>query len=137
MLKVTSLEELKKVGEGTIVELPSFPDGTPLVVKIKYPSLLAMMKTDGTIQNPLLKAVNGMNPEKSQAVVEEVNTPELTAEQLESSKEMLTALCRECLVTPTYDEIETLAGGMTDIQKIALYQKIQGSFAGLSSFRTT
>ena len=124
MLKVTSLEELKKVGEGCIVELPNFPDGTPLVVKIKYPSLLSMMRSDGTIPNPLLKTVTEMNPP-------------LTAEQLENSKEMLTALCKECLITPTYSEIEELAGGMTDIQKIALYQKVQGSFAGLSSFRTT
>ncbi len=137
MLKITSLEELKKVGEGCIVELPNFPDGTPLVVKIKYPSLLSMMRSDGTIPNPLLKTVTEMNPEANLAAGEETKTPPLTAEQLESSKEMLTALCKECLITPTYGEIEELAGGMTDIQKIALYQKVQGSFAGLSSFRTT
>ena len=43
-LKLTSIEELKKYANGTVVELPSFSEGQPFVARLKRPSLLSMVK---------------------------------------------------------------------------------------------
>lgn len=135
-IHVTTLEELKKVGEGCIISLPSFPDGTPLNVKIKYPSLLEMMQSDGSVPNPLMGAVLEIAPKDIKAQLPQQNTTP-TKEQLAASMEIIKSLCKKCLVSPTYEEIEQFAGGMTDAQMMALYNRIQGCFEGLGSFRTT
>ena len=55
--KVTSIEELKKVAFGEIVELPSFVQGVPFYARLKRPSMLAMTKS-GRIPNDLLVEAN-------------------------------------------------------------------------------
>lgn len=136
---VTTLEELKKVGEGMVVQLPNFPNGTPLVVKIRYPSLLEMMQSDGSIPNPLMGSVLEIAPKevKSQLSASDSAHTVPTKEQVTASMELIRSLCKKCLVSPTYTEIEELAGGMTDVQVMSLYKRIQGCFEGLGSFRAT
>ena len=55
--KVTSIEELKKVAFGEVVELPSFVQGVPFYARLKRPSMLAMTKS-GRIPNELLVEAN-------------------------------------------------------------------------------
>ena len=56
-LNVTSIEELVKASQGTLVELPPFAEGTRFVARLKRPSMLAMIK-GGKIPNSLLLAAN-------------------------------------------------------------------------------
>ncbi len=39
-MQVTSLEQLKNIKLSEIVELPSFEDGTPLIVEIRKPNMM-------------------------------------------------------------------------------------------------
>ena len=55
--KATSIEELKRVAFGEVVELPGFVEGVPFYARLKRPSMLAMTKS-GRIPNELLVEAN-------------------------------------------------------------------------------
>lgn len=136
-LKVSSLDDLKRAGEGLIVQLPNFPNGTPLVAKIKFPSLLSMIRTDGEISNPLMASVMELSPDQVAEKLANPNQQPADAKQIEDTLHMIDSICKECLVEPTYAQIEQYAGGLTDNQKIAIYNRVQEVFTGLGSFRPT
>lgn len=131
----TSIEELKKAKLTTIRELPSFPDGTPLVVELKKPSLIDMT-IRGRILNPLLTSAISIIPTEDKEKAEgEKATPALNAEDFKSTAELFITICEECMVKPTYAEVKEYAGGLTDEQILAIYNYTQEGMDKLQSFR--
>lgn len=132
MLQVTGIEDLKKASPYRVVELPPFPNGTPLVVKIQSPKLIDMM-INGGIYNPLNEVVNevieGKAPKKNGKKVK----PD--PENQKSAMELIKKIAVSCLVEPTVAEIEEYAGGLTDMQIFAIYKEIESEVKVLSSFR--
>ena len=55
----TSLEQIASYKSGTIVELPPFADGQPLVARMIRPSMLALIKS-GKIPNSLLNQATSL-----------------------------------------------------------------------------
>lgn len=126
---VTTLEELKQAKHTRELSLPPFPNGVPLTVEVKSPSMISMM-FEGKLSNPILKdalSLMGENPEKA------VETASL--EQQKSTFEFVKQVVRDCLIQPTYTDIEAYAGGLTDAQLIVAYNGIMGETTELSSFR--
>jgi hypothetical protein len=126
---VTSIEELKKAKQTWEFKAPPFANGIELVVELRQPALTTMM-LDGTISNPLLNDVQTLvEPEKK-------NSKKATAAQKVSAFKFINTVVNYCVVSPTIQEIEEYAGGLTDNQILAIYEEEMKTVTDMSSFRT-
>ena len=126
---VTSIEELKKAKQTWEFKAPPFANGIELVVELRQPALTTMM-LDGTISNPLLNDVQTLvEPEKK-------NSKKATAAQKVSAFKFINTVVNYCVVSPTIQEIEEYAGGLTDNQILAIYEEVMKTVTDMSSFRT-
>lgn len=96
-LSVTSIEDLVKASEGTLIELPSFSEGTPFVAKLRRPSMLALVKA-GKIPNALLLTANKLF---SSGTIDSEDSG-----AMENLFKILDALCDACFVEPSYQDIK-------------------------------
>lgn len=107
-LKVTSLEELKKIKLTEVIEVGRFLDGTMLVAEVKQPDLMALAMA-GKIPNSLMTA--------SMSLVEEKESKDSTGEKVlkkmndesnfsKEMFEMMDIVAKEVLVNPTYAQIK-------------------------------
>lgn len=127
---VTSLDQMKRASMGELVELSPFHDGTPLVVRLRRPSISALI-SHGQIPNELLAILAGVNEKKS-------NAPEAPVSDAQSMKDNIalqSVFCKSCLVEPSWSDLEAHGIALTDsqISEIALYA--QGGIESLKSFR--
>ena len=128
-LKLTSIEELKKYANGTVVELPSFSEGQPFVARLKRPSLLSMVK-QGKIPNTLLVRANELFVQTGAGFdVEEEN-------MMEQMFDVLELMSSETFVEPTYDELKEAGIQLTDEQLMFIFNYAQQGVRALESFRT-
>lgn len=128
-LKLTSIEELKKYANGTVVELPSFSEGQPFVARLKRPSLLSMVK-QGKIPNTLLVRANELFVQTGAGFdVEEEN-------MMEQMFDVLELMASETFVEPTYDELKEAGIQLTDEQLMFIFNYAQQGVRALESFRT-
>ena len=67
-VNVTSIEDLKNYASGTVVEMPPFAEGQPLIARLKRPSILGMAK-QGKIPNTLLVKANELFLQNSYALI--------------------------------------------------------------------
>lgn len=123
----TTLEQLKQAKSTWEFTAPPFANGVELVVELREPSIMAMMYDDG-VSNPLLNDVEVLTGVK--------NKNNMTAEQRESAKRFVRNVVEYCLVSPTMEQIDKAAGGLSDIQLLAIYREVIKSTENLSSFRT-
>lgn len=126
---VTSIEDLKNYASGTVVEMPPFAEGQPLVARLKRPSILGMAK-QGRIPNTLLVKANELFLQ---------NGAGLDAEEEDTMKQLydvLDLIARETLVEPTYEEIKSVGLELTDEQMMFLFNYSQQGVKALESFRT-
>ncbi len=125
--KVTDLETLKKyVDNGTIVELPSFDDDTPFVVKLRRPSLMAMI-AEGYIPN-------GLQPKAIELFESNVKEAQDVTD-IKDIYELLTVFAKACLMSPTFEELESVGLKLTDEQLMLIYQFSQRGTRALEPFR--
>jgi hypothetical protein len=117
-LKVTKIQDLKKLSEGELVELPEFDENTPLVARLKRPSLLSLCK-GGIIPNQLLGSAQELFEGRQRS-------------DIEKYAEILDIIIKESLIEPSYDEIGSL---LTDIQRMAIFAYSQGGINSLIPFR--
>ena len=129
-LKVTSIDELKKMSSGELVELPGFVDGTSFVVRLKRPSLLIMAKT-GKIPNGLLAQTNKLFTGGLNSV-----TKNSDDEMLTELYNILEIVCKESLVEPTYNELVENGIELTDQQLLAIFSYTQRGVKSLENFRS-
>lgn len=126
---ITSIEDLKNYANGTIVEMPPFAEGQPLVARLKRPSILGMAK-QGKIPNTLLVKANELFLQSGAGLDTE---EEGTMKQL---YDVLDLIANETLVEPTYEEIKSVGLELTDEQMMFLFNYSQQGVKALESFRT-
>lgn len=126
--KITSIDELKKVANGAIVELPPFAEGTTFCAKLKRPSLLNMVK-QGKIPNALLVRANELFVQTGGLDPEEEN-------MMEEMFEVIELIANETFVEPTYKEIKEAEIELTDEQLMFIFSYAQQGVKALESFRT-
>lgn len=126
LMKVTTIEDLKEYAKGQIVQLPSFADGQPLIVRMKRPSLMILAKS-GKIPNKLLKTATEMfNGEKS------IDDEDFDA--LSKTLELLEIICEASLVEPRYKDFKSAGIDLSDEQLIAIFNYTQRGIEALNSF---
>ena len=59
IVKVTSIDELKVMSQGELVELPPFIAGQKFVARLRRPSMMGLIQK-GKIPNNLLRAANSL-----------------------------------------------------------------------------
>lgn len=91
-LKVTSLEDLKKVGGDYVVELPAFLDGTPFVAKLRRPSLLRMAQL-GEIPDELQPVIDGLLQSNNDAF------------SMDQKANAFALIADKALVEPTFEQV--------------------------------
>lgn len=128
-VNVTSIEDLKKYANGTVVEMPPFAEGQPFIARLKRPSILGMAK-QGKIPNSLLVKANELFLQ---------NGAGLDAEEEDTMKQLydvLDLIANETLVEPTYEELKSVGLELTDEQMMFLFNYSQQGVKALESFRT-
>ena len=128
-VNVTSIEDLKNYASGTVVEMPPFAEGQPLIARLKRPSILGMAK-QGKIPNTLLVKANELFLQ---------NGAGLDAEEEDTMKQLydvLDLIAKETLVEPTYEDIKSVGLELTDEQMMFLFNYSQQGVKALESFRT-
>lgn len=124
----TSIEQLKQAKHTWEFTAPSFTNGVELVVELRQPSISTMM-FDGTISNPLINDVAKLTGDKSQG-------KKPTAKEQSSVFKFIESVVKYCMVSPTYQEVEEYADGLTESQLLAIYEEVMRSVQDLSSFHT-
>lgn len=130
-MKITSLEQLQAIKQTEIVELPSFEDGTPLIVEIKKPNMMQLL-TNGKIPNTLLSVATEMFNGKTEKVMGKASTDIKTLKELVG---MMEVLAEASLVNPSYKDIKKANIQLTENQLMALLIYSQGGVKALENFR--
>lgn len=130
--KVISIEDLKKLAQGELVDLPSFVSGdeVPFTVRLRRPSLIQMVKA-GKIPNELLVEANALFTKGAGGVVTK-NASD--TEALSKMCVLLEVICEASFVEPTYKEIKEAGIELTDSQLLAVFEYTQNGVANLKSF---
>lgn len=128
-VNVTSIEDLKNYANGTVVEMPPFAEGQPLIARLKRPSILGMAK-QGKIPNSLLVKANELFLQNGAGLDSE---EEDTMKQL---YDVLDLIAKETLVEPTYEEFKSVGLELTDEQMMFLFNYSQQGIKALEPFRT-
>lgn len=127
--KITTIEEMKKRSGGEIVTLPPFAEGAELIVKIKRPSMLSLVRNK-KIPNALLTSANKMF--KSGPAAFDVENEAM----MDDIFSILDVICDAAFVEPTYKEIKEAGIELTDDQLMFVFGYTQNGVKQLESFRT-
>lgn len=131
-VKVTSIEELKKMANGEVVELPGFTDGTTFNARLKRPSMLALAKL-GKIPNNLLGAANKLFVGVGSVLQ---NNGKGNDDALTELFDIIEVICEESFVEPTYKQLKDNGIELTDQQKLAVFTYTQRGVKSLENFRS-
>lgn len=135
-LKVTSLEELKKIKLTEIIEVGKFSDGTMLVAEVKQPDLMALAMA-GKIPNSLMSTSmslvedKGNSNDTGEKVLKKMNEESNFSKEM---FEMMDIVAREVLVNPTYAQIKKIGLELSIEQRLTLFNRIQGGTKSLENF---
>lgn len=130
--KITSIEELKKMANGEVVELPGFTDGTTFNARLKRPSMLALAKS-GKIPNNLLGAANKLFVGVGSVLQ---NNGKGNDDALTELFDIIEVICEESFVEPTYKQLKDNGIELTDQQKLAVFTYTQRGVKSLENFRS-
>lgn len=130
-LKVTSIDELKKMSMGEIVELPAFDENHPFVARLRRPSLLAMAKS-GKIPNSLIDSANELFVNGTGGMANK-NIKQDT--MMKDMFEVFDLLCEASMVEPKYRDLEAAGITLTDEQYIFIFEYTQRGVKALENFR--
>lgn len=131
--QVISIEELKKLSEGEIVEIPSFVGDERIKVKLRRPSMLYMVK-QGKIPNELLVEANKLFTQGASGIAsnsKDLNDPTTLAK----ATELLECICEEAFVEPKFKDMQNAGIKLTDSQMLAVFAYTQNGVESLKSFR--
>lgn len=127
VLRITGLDELKKVSEGEIVELPPFNEKVPFVARLGRPSMLKMVG-DGQIENSLLNTAtsifNGTTKGKE----------DKNENFMKEMYDVMMKFADACLLEPTLDDIKEQGVELTDEQLMAIFNYSQRGVSALEKF---
>ena len=128
--KVISIEDLKKISEGEIVELPSFVEGESFFVRLRRPSMLQLAKS-GKIPNELLIDANALFANGTSQAINRTLKDDDTLSRIFN---LIEVICEAAFVEPTYKEIKQAGIELTDSQLLAVFSYTQNGVEGLKSF---
>lgn len=123
-----TIEAMKNQSKGALVSLPPFCEGEELIVRLKRPSLMALMKK-GMIPNSLIDSANSLFKNGTSAFNEKDD------KMMEDLFELLDIICEASFVEPTYQEIRDAEIELTDEQLIFIFGYTQNGVKQLESFR--
>lgn len=124
---ITAIGQLRTYAKGSIVRLPDFAEDQPLIVMLRRPSLLVLMKS-GKIPNTLLNTASELFEGKSKATAAD-------PESISKMYDVMNIIAEASLVSPTFEEITNAGIQLTDEQLIAIFNYSQRGVQGLQSFR--
>ena len=113
------------------IDIPGFFDGDePIKIKVKKPSMMAMM-AQGKIPNTLMDAATQLTGENKNKNIkpEDIN---LNDDSLQEIGKLMELYCIACMVEPLYDDIKDI---MTDEQITKIFEFATGGGEKLKSFR--
>lgn len=125
-MTVTSVIDLQKYAQGTIVRFPDFAEGQPLVARVRRPSLLVLAK-QGKIPNSLLTAAGELF---SGTAGDNVNS-----NTLRDMYDVCHIVCEAALLEPTLHDIESTGMVLSDDQLMAIFNYTQVGVKSLEPFR--
>lgn len=128
--KVISIDELKKLAEGELVDIPSFKSEERIVVKLRRPSLMQLVKM-GKIPNDLLVEANKLFAQGGSVIAKNVDDPNAIKNMIE----VMECICEQAFVEPSYKDIKNAGIQLTDSQLLAVFEYTQNGVANLKSFR--
>ncbi|WP_061321059.1 hypothetical protein [Clostridium botulinum] len=124
-LKVTNIEDLKKVAQGEVIQLPQFSQGIPFNARVKRVSLLNLVRK-GVVPNKLLSAAEELFYGK-QSSKENVDLAQMT--------DVMYIMAENALVEPSIEDLKNVGLELTDEQIVALFNYTQEGVSELDSFR--
>ncbi|AVQ38934.1 esterase [Clostridium botulinum] len=124
-LKVTNIEDLKKVAQGEVIQLPQFAQGMPFNARVKRVSLLNLVRK-GIVPNKLLSAAEELFYGK-QSSKENVDLTQMT--------DVMYIMAENALVEPSIEDLKNVGLELTDEQIVALFNYTQEGVSELDSFR--
>lgn len=125
-LSVTSLFDLQSYKEGTVVRLPDFTEGQPLVARVRRPSMLALAKS-GKIPNALLSVANELFNKGGGAKQDE--------DTLGQMYTLMEIICESALIEPSLPQIKEAGMELTDEQMMVIFNYSQVGVKALAKFR--
>lgn len=128
-MAVTTLHDLQTYTNGSIVKLPDFAEGQPLVARMKRPSMLALA-AHGQIPNSLLTTASQMftGDVNQQVGINDSNI-------LRDMYDICHTMAEATLVEPTLADIEKAGLELTDEQLMAIFNYTQAGIKALENFR--
>lgn len=130
-LKVISVDELKSVAKGEIVELPAFDENHPFIARLRRPSLLSMAKL-GKIPNSLLDSANELFAQGPGITAnKKINDENMMKDMFE----VIDVICEASFVEPTYQQIKDAGVELTDDQYLFIFDYTQRGVKALENFR--
>ena len=131
--KVCTLEDLKKVFGGEIVDLPGFSSEMPVfTVRLRRPSFMAMVK-NGKIPNDLLVEANNLFSKGTGGMAtSSADDPKM----MQNMFTILDVICEAAFVEPTYKDIKSIGMELTDEQLLAVFNYTQNGVDALKQFHT-
>lgn len=124
-LKVTNIEDLKKVAQGEVIQLPQFSQGIPFNARVKRVSLLNLVRK-GVVPNKLLSAAEELFYGK-QSSKENVDLTQMT--------DVMYIMAENALIEPSIEDLKSVGLELTDEQIVALFNYTQEGVSELDSFR--
>ena len=126
-LKITSIQDLQRYANGSVVELPPFAEGQPFVARIRRPSMLALVKS-GKVPNALLSTANSLFLQGGVDSKDEATMSQLF--------DMFDIICESCFLEPTFQQLKDAGIELTDDQYMFIFQFSQQGVKALDSFRS-
>lgn len=131
--KICTIEDLKKVFGGEIVDLPGFSKEMPVfTVKLRRPSLMAMVK-NGKIPNDLLIEANKLF---TRGTAGAMNSSIADPNAMKNMFALLDTLCEASFVEPKYKDLQANGIELTDEQLLAVFNYTQNGVDALKQFHT-
>ena len=127
-LQVTSLDTLREIAKGEVVELPGF-SSTPFVARLRQASLVSLVAS-GKIPNKLLGLATTLFNSDTEKLNKHIEKKDGVTDMYEIMKIMANA----CLVEPTLKDIEEAGLELSDIQLTAIFNYSQRGLDGLAPF---
>lgn len=127
--EVTTLHDLQSYTADTIVQLPDFAEGQPLVARVKRPSMLKLAAS-GKIPNRLLTTAGKLFTGTSADIAAQDNK-----QLLHDMYDVCMVMASATLVEPTVEQIEEAGLSLTDEQLMAIFNYTQTGVKALENFR--
>lgn len=129
VMKATSLAELKRYSEGSIVNFPGFGPDMPFVARVRRPSMMSLA-SEGKIPNALLNTANTLFTQGTGS------SAKADEEMMSNMYDLMMIIAKETLIEPTVENILEAGLTLSDDQLLAIFMYTQEGIRGLENFHS-